>query len=131
VAYSKTTYKSQQQNDLYSQFLKRCFLHHSILAVGFSFTDPIFVEMLHYVRDSFGGSTARPHLVILPKSSRADLQLLASCGFEHLTYDDSSGHSYPISCVEHLAKPAFRARLKLERDGGGLSKFRSEIAVAG
>ena len=96
-SYEKLTSRSS-----YRQLLRDVFLRYSVLAVGFSFTDPPFQQLLRYVADDLGGAGAAPHLAILGTSSGADAALLRRANFEIVSYDDSNGHAEVRSLLSRL-----------------------------
>jgi hypothetical protein len=104
LVYSSSTYAKTTKRAAYQQILRRLFAHHAVIAIGFSFTDPPFQDVLHYVSRELGGHTSYTHLAILPQTSIADKKLLSRAGFECILYDSTQGHDYVGRCIRELRR---------------------------
>ncbi|MDI1437648.1 SIR2 family NAD-dependent protein deacylase [Polyangium sorediatum] len=105
------SYARLTSREAYEQLLRDTFLNYSVVAIGFSFTDPPFIQLLQYIGEHLGGAGRQTHVAILPQDTAADKNLLQSANFELVLYDSSKGHEYAGECVRHLARPVEQSEL--------------------
>jgi len=106
IVYSDETYNRISSQDTYVHLLRDVFIRHSVLAIGFGWTDPPFLETLRHIRDKMSGAGRHPHYAILPSTTTADLELLRSANFCLVQYDASGGHSFVQQFVGNLRAAA-------------------------
>lgn len=99
------SYERLTTREVYKQLLRDVFLNYSVLAVGFSFSDPPFLKLLRYIDEQLGGAGHRTHYAILPQDTAVDKAFLQRVRFELIQYDSSQGHEYVGECTKYLARP--------------------------
>jgi hypothetical protein len=134
------SYEKLTSREAYKQFLRDVLLNYSVVAIGFSFSDPPFVKLLKYIVEQLGGAGHQTHLTILPQDSVADKALLRDANFELIIYDASKGHEYVDECVKYLSRPieplgnvgaagVIQTRAELTNLSGCLSPLRASIVT--
>ncbi len=110
LVYRPEQYRALQKQASYRELIKRAFLQSTVLAVGYSFSDPDILETLQYIADELGGSGARTHVALTASPERLPDRLLRSVNFEIVPYRAENDHAECISLVRELLARARAVR---------------------
>jgi hypothetical protein len=107
LVYRHDHYKVLRENATYRELIKRMFLQSTVLAIGYSFSDPDILETLKYIATDLGGAGARTHAVLTASPDRLPAELLRAVNFEVVQYHADDDHA---ECITLLRELLARAR---------------------
>jgi hypothetical protein len=93
LVYCGSHYRAIAGRPEFQEFMRNMFLRSTVLAYGYSFSDPDICEVLRFVADDLGGAAERTHVCIAPNTGSPPTELLRRANFELVCYDPRDGHA--------------------------------------
>lgn len=125
LVYQRRHYDEIKKDACYREIVKRMFLESTVLAYGYSFSDPDILHIVQYVKDDLGGAGERTHVVLTGNPASLPGDLLRAANFEIVRYSPDNNHAECLDLL-HQLKQLSRSVSKNEASAIPLVKY-SEI----
>src|SRR5690349_18703218 len=66
LVYTEEHYRELARHETYKHLLRDVFINHPVLALGFGWTDPPFIETLRFIKEEMSSAGKHTHYAILP-----------------------------------------------------------------
>lgn len=106
LVYHSSQFAQLQKNSAYREVIKRLVLQSTILAYGYSFSDPDFLSIVNYIIEELGGAPAHSHVVLTATPQELPADQLRRAGFEIVRYSPKNDHAEGLALLKEVGSRA-------------------------